>query len=67
MTDAERVIGPIANTFSSLPPSGFRAATAAPLMGYGDMGVCLPGGRDRLHFMLGKNDFWRLKMGFGAS
>ena len=66
-TDAERVIGPITNTFTSLPPSGFWAATAAPLMGNGDMGVCLLGGPDRLHFMLGKNDFWRLKMAFGET
>ena len=32
-----------------------------PLMGNGDMGVCLGGPPEALRFILSKNDFWRLR------
>lgn len=32
-----------------------------PLMGNGDMGVCIGGQPEALRFFLSKNDFWRLK------
>jgi alpha-L-fucosidase 2 len=32
-----------------------------PLLGNGDMGVCLGGPPEKLRFYLSKNDFWRLK------
>jgi len=52
----------IENAFSSLPGAGVWCATSAPLMGNGDMGVCLLGQPASLQFMLGKNDFWHLKL-----
>ncbi len=38
-----------------------------PLMGNGDMGVCLSGPPESLRFYLSKNDFWRLKSKKGQS
>lgn len=57
------IAGPAAsvkNTFTQLPGRGW-ASTAAPLMGNGDMGVCILGRADEMLFLIGKNDFWRLK------
>jgi hypothetical protein len=38
-----------------------------PLMGNGDMGVCLGGSGEALRFYLSKNDFWRLKSQAGKT
>ena len=38
-----------------------------PLMGNGDMGVCIGGPAEKLRFYLSKNDFWRLKSKAGQS
>jgi len=44
-------------------PSGY--SVDAPLMGNGDMGVCIGGPPKSLRFYLAKNDFWKLKSKFG--
>ncbi len=58
---AMRAVLPIENTFKRLP-SGPEHPTTAPLMGNGDMGVCILGQPDALRFMLAKNDFWHFKL-----
>lgn len=50
----------------SAPPAHVPAADSvdAPLLGNGDMGVCLGGPPEALRFYLSKNDFWRLQSAF---
>lgn len=45
------------------PVQGGSRAVSAPLMGNGDVGVCLTGNPDSLSFWVAKNDFWILKNG----
>jgi len=44
-----------------------RHSVGGPLLGNGDMGVCLGGKAESLRFYLSKNDFWRLKSQYGQS
>ena len=43
------------------------ASVDAPLLGNGDMGVCVSGTPDHQRFWLSKNDFWRLRSQYGES
>ncbi len=51
------------------PPAKTPAnyAIDGPLMGNGDIGVCIGGQTESLRFYLSKNDFWRLKSKAGQS
>lgn len=42
---------------------GMSFAVAAPLLGNGDLGVCITGAPETQTFWVTKNDFWRLKNG----
>lgn len=64
--------GPIPAHYQAVwtaPPQKTPAnhAVDGPLMGNGDMGVCLGGSAELLRFYLNKNDFWRLKSKAGQS
>ncbi len=53
----------------TVPPTRTPAdhSVDGPLMGNGDMGVCLGGPPEALRFFLSKNDFWKLKSEYGSS
>lgn len=68
-SDAVRVVSKHKAAFTAFPkntPS--QVSVDAPLLGNGDVGVCIGGKSDNHIFWLAKNDFWRLKshIGYGA-
>ena len=55
-----RVVSQYGNIFRTPPEKiPFWAAVDAPLMGNGDLGVCISGAPEKQVFWLGKNDFWK--------
>ena len=66
--EAVRVVSPYQAVWTA-PPSRTPAnhSVDAPLLGNGDVGVCLGGPPESLRFYLSKNDFWRLKSQYGQS
>jgi len=62
---SKRVISPYQAVFASLPkgtPS--KTVVDGPLLGNGDMGVCIAGIDHGMRFWLAKNDFWKLAHDF---
>jgi len=59
--EAERVVSPY-TAFFQYPPKATPNKTIVdgPLMGNGDMGVCIAAVKDAKRFWLCKNDFWKL-------
>ncbi|MEO5716861.1 MAG: hypothetical protein ABIT37_25500 [Luteolibacter sp.] len=62
------IVSKYETTFTAPPvpramPDGRSFATAAPLMGNGDLGVCITGKPEAQVFWVTKNDFWSLKNG----
>lgn len=59
--EAKRVVSPY-TAFFQYPPKGTPSKTVVdgPLMGNGDMGVCIAAVPDAKRFWLCKNDFWKL-------
>jgi alpha-L-fucosidase 2 len=67
-TDAKDIISHYKAVFTSPPknvPS--NSAVDAPLLGNGDVGVCVGGPPESQRYWLSKNDFWRLKSLYGSS
>ena len=61
-----KVVSRYENIFTRSPEKiPFWAAVDAPLLGNGDVGVCISGAPEKQVFWLGKNDFWKLKSLYG--
>ena len=60
--ESKRIISRYKTVFTG-PPRGTpsKVSVDAPLLGNGDVGVCISGPPEKQTFWLAKNDFWRLR------